>query len=84
MALPALIPVAIILGLRALNKMAEADRAKVLEEMIRHLEDTVQNMQDQSTPPSIADEIAKLGTLLNNGLIIQEEFDAMKRKLIGL
>lgn len=33
---------------------------------------------------SIADEIAKLGQLLSAGLLTQEEFDAKKKKLLGL
>lgn len=33
---------------------------------------------------SVADEIAKLGQLLNSGLLTQEEFDAKKKALLGL
>lgn len=35
-----------------------------------------------ATPVSIADEIAKLGELLNQGLITQDEFESSKRKLL--
>lgn len=34
-------------------------------------------------PASVADELAKLATLKDGGVITQEEFDAQKRKVLG-
>jgi hypothetical protein len=39
--------------------------------------------RETAAPTSIADEIAKLGGLLKDGLITQAEFDAQKKQLLG-
>ena len=37
-----------------------------------------------ASPPFTADEIEKLASLLERGILTQDEFDAKKRQLLGL
>lgn len=40
--------------------------------------------QEKSSPSSSADELRKFKSLLDDGIITQEEFDAKKKELLGL
>lgn len=38
----------------------------------------------QPSPPDVADQIRKLASLLDEGILSAEEFEAKKRQLLGL
>lgn len=42
------------------------------------------NSNDEKSGTSVADEIRKLKSLLDDGVLTQDEFDEMKKKLLGL
>ncbi len=43
-----------------------------------------QTKEETKTSSSVADEIQKMKSLLDSGVLTQEEFDIQKKKLLGL
>ena len=66
------------------------DSAKLFADSVRaYVEDLHAGMAQQTIPaaessPSVADEIEKFASLLERGILTQEEFDAKKRQLLSL
>ena len=96
MAIP-IIPIVLLTSavLAALASLAEADRAEAEErtayshfsppyDIPPSVAEELSKMKDWDLGASIADEIEKLGNLLDKGFLTQEEFDALKRKLLGM
>ena len=73
----------------ALQSIARDDAIAICDEIANLIAAMkAENGQASSTAevalPSTADEIMKFKTLLDNGIITQDEFDAKKRQLLGL
>ena len=81
--------------LTALSSLADDDRAEAEEctayshysppyDIPPSVAEELSKMKDWDLGASIADEIEKLGNLLDKGFLTQEEFDALKRKLLDM
>ena len=63
-----------------------SDKADKVIEVLEEVKRLSKETKDTSTPQQVssADEILKFKSLLDNGIITQEEFDAKKKQLLGL
>ena len=87
--LPFVIASAVIAAIHIVENMSDKDRAEAEERAANanfgpsyvppSAIEEIMKMADQR---SIADDIEKLGNLLRDGLITQEEFNTLKRKVI--
>ena len=87
--LPFVIASAVIAAIHVFENMSGKDRAKAEERAANanfgpsHIPpsamDEIMKMPSQRSKP---DEIEKLGNLLRDGLITQEEFDTLKRQVM--
>jgi hypothetical protein len=62
---------------------AEADKAEPVLAQIRQLVAQLQNPAHQTTSPGVADELAKLAELRQQGILSADEFDAAKRRVLA-
>jgi hypothetical protein len=72
----------------ALSKSnADIEREKKLLQSNKKQEEVLQKMAEQSVKDSnvsVSNEILKLKELQNQGILTEEEFEAQKKKLLGL
>jgi hypothetical protein len=50
---------------------------------LREAQPSAGNADSSRAPASLVDELSRLATLLNDGLLTKEEFDLLKAKLVG-
>jgi hypothetical protein len=56
---------------------------ELVAEIKRYVENAMQAQRTSQTSSSVADEIIKLKSLLDEGILTQEEFDAQKKRLLS-
>lgn len=56
---------------------------ELVSEIKRYVENVMQAQRTSKTSSSVADEILKLKSLLDEGILTQEEFDAQKKRLLS-
>ena len=66
----------------------DAEKAKSViyesQQKLLNTNNVVVNQNNQSNIVDVADQIAKLSALKDNGILTQDEFDSQKKKLLGL